>query len=74
MTPTPIAVHGASGRMGRRMIALAPGAGLSVCAAYVRPESAERGRDAGELAGVGPTGIVLNPLGGLAQTGARVMI
>lgn len=74
MTSTPIAVHGASGRMGRRMIALASGVDLVVRAAYVRPESAERGRDAGELAGVGRTGIVVGPLGDLAQTGAKVVI
>lgn len=74
MSLTPLAVHGATGRMGRRMVALAPGAELGLVAAYVRPASAELGRDAGEVAGVGQAGVPLAPLEGLAATGAQVMI
>lgn len=74
MSLTPVAVHGATGRMGRRMIALAPAAQLVVTAAYVRAGSADHGRDAGEVAGVGPTGVALAPLADLAGSGAKVMI
>ncbi|GIW73467.1 MAG: 4-hydroxy-tetrahydrodipicolinate reductase [Planctomycetota bacterium] len=55
-------VHGASGRMGRRVVALAAAQpGWQVVAALGRPGSQLLGRDAGELAGVGPLGVPLQP-------------
>lgn len=56
--PTPIAIHGAAGRMGRRLVALAAAdPGLTLAAAVARPGHAHLGADAGELAGVGRVGV-----------------
>ena len=53
-----IAVHGAAGRMGQRVIALASAdSGLQVVAAIDSPNSPSLGKDAGELAGVGTLGV-----------------
>ena len=53
-----IAVHGAAGRMGRRIIALASRADdLQVVAALERPGHPELGTDAGTLAGVAMLGV-----------------
>jgi 4-hydroxy-tetrahydrodipicolinate reductase len=55
---TTIAINGAGGRMGQRLVALAKeDAGLKVVAAVDAPGSPALGRDAGELAGVGPIGV-----------------
>ncbi len=55
---TPIAVTGAAGRMGTRLVALAKqGKELDVVAAVERAEHAAQGRDAGEVAGIGPIGV-----------------
>lgn len=55
---TTIAINGAGGRMGQRLVALArEDAGLKVVAALDAPGSPALGRDAGELAGVGPVGV-----------------
>ena len=62
MSVIPLAVHGASGRMGRRMVALARESGLSVTHAFVSAVSPELGRDAGELAGVAALGVPLSTL------------
>lgn len=63
---TPIAIHGAAGRMGRRLVALAHAdAGLEVVAAADTSDHPELGKDAGELAGVGAIGVPLaDALGG----------
>ncbi len=56
--PTPIAVHGATGRMGRRLVALAAAdPGLTLAAAVARPGQPHLGADAGEVAGVGRVGV-----------------
>ncbi len=55
---TTIAIHGAGGRMGQRLVALAhEDHALKVVAALDAPGSPVLGRDAGELAGVGPIGV-----------------
>jgi 4-hydroxy-tetrahydrodipicolinate reductase len=55
---TTIAINGAGGRMGQRLVALAKeDPGLKVVAAVDAPGSPAVGRDAGELAGVGPIGV-----------------
>lgn len=56
-----IAITGAAGRMGRRLVALAgQDAKLRVVAAIERPDHPDQGRDAGELAGIGPIGVPLS--------------
>lgn len=55
---TTLAITGAAGRMGRRLVALAHGTpDLKLLAAIERPDSEHQGMDAGELAGVGPVGV-----------------
>lgn len=55
-----IAVTGASGRMGRTLIEASHGhAGVRLAAAVDRPGSPAFGRDAGELAGIGPIGVAV---------------
>ncbi|HEX4611042.1 MAG TPA: 4-hydroxy-tetrahydrodipicolinate reductase [Urbifossiella sp.] len=55
---TSIAIHGAGGRMGQRLVALAKDdPGLKVVAALASPGSPRLGRDAGEVAGAGPIGV-----------------
>jgi 4-hydroxy-tetrahydrodipicolinate reductase len=56
-----LAIHGAAGRMGRRLIALAgQDASLAVGAAIDAPQSPHLGQDSGQLAGVAANGIVLS--------------
>ncbi len=58
-----MAVAGAGGRMGRRIIALAgEDGGVQVVAALERAGHACLGRDAGELAGVGPLNLAVSEL------------
>jgi 4-hydroxy-tetrahydrodipicolinate reductase len=57
-----IAVMGASGRMGQRLIALARQDGnFNIVAAIERGDHPEMGRDAGELAGIGHIGLPITP-------------
>jgi 4-hydroxy-tetrahydrodipicolinate reductase len=57
---TSIAITGASGRMGRRLVSLArEAATFEIMGAVVRPDSPSLGKDAGELAGVGSLGLPL---------------
>jgi 4-hydroxy-tetrahydrodipicolinate reductase len=67
-----LAVVGASGRMGRAVVRLAHEQGVAlVCAVG----STDVGRDAGELAGVGPTGTcVVDGLAAIESTRADVVI
>ncbi len=59
--PIRLAIHGAAGRMGRRLIALGTADGsLRIVAAIDRSEHAESGRDAGHLAGIGPIDVPLS--------------
>ena len=61
MTQTRIAIHGAAGRMGRRLVALgAADSELSVVAALESPGHPRLGEDAGVVAGVGPVGTLLS--------------
>lgn len=55
---TTVAITGAAGRMGRRLIALlATSPDLKLLAAIERPDSAHQGEDCGELAGAGRNGV-----------------
>jgi 4-hydroxy-tetrahydrodipicolinate reductase len=60
MSVTSIAIHGAAGRMGRRLVALAgTDPALRVMAAIDSPTHPDLGRDAGHLAGVKELGVLL---------------
>src|ERR1700733_201837 len=53
-----VVIAGAGGRMGRTLIsAIAAAKGLTLAGAVDAPGSAIIGRDAGELAGLGPNGV-----------------
>lgn len=57
---TSIAITGAAGRMGQRLVALAKAdGGFTVAGAVERPDHPMLGRDAGEVAGAGPVGVQL---------------
>lgn len=69
---TAIAINGAGGRMGQRLVALAhEDAELRLVAAIDSPHGPLLGRDAGEVAGVGPIGI---PIGVDLPTNVEVVI
>ncbi|MGE5612187.1 MAG: 4-hydroxy-tetrahydrodipicolinate reductase [Bacillota bacterium] len=53
-----VAITGAAGRMGQRLVALAKqDGGFNVVAAIERPDHPSLARDAGEIAGIGPIGL-----------------
>jgi 4-hydroxy-tetrahydrodipicolinate reductase len=53
-----LAITGAAGRMGQRLVALAkPDAAFEIVAALEQPAHTSQGRDAGEIAGIGPFGL-----------------
>ncbi len=57
---TTIAIHGAAGRMGQRLIHLAhEDSGLKIVAALESPHHPALGRDIGELCGIGAIGVPL---------------
>ena len=57
---TTLAITGAAGRMGTRLVALATQSGdFSVVGGIERPGAPQLGRDAGEVAGVGPIGTLI---------------
>jgi len=65
-----IAVHGAAGRMGRRVVAIAAEEGVHrVAAALCRPGDPRAGTDAGAIAGCAPLGV---PLSEKLPEGARL--
>ena len=67
---THIAINGACGRMGQRLVALAKDdPELAVVAAVDSPKHPLQGKDAGELAGIGPIGV---PVTGELPLGAGV--
>ena len=69
---TRIAIHGAAGRMGKRLIALAAAdAEFSLVAAVESPGHAQLGEDAGTIAGVGSLGV---PLSSALDADADVVI
>ena len=55
--PNDLAITGCTGRVGKRLIALADSADARVVAALARPGHPSIGRDAGEVAGVNPIGV-----------------
>lgn len=62
---TRIAINGASGRMGKALIEAVRTSGAALTAAIVRPDNSLVDADAGELAGMGKTGVLL--VGDIAQ-------
>jgi 4-hydroxy-tetrahydrodipicolinate reductase len=59
-SPIKIAIHGAAGRMGQRLVALASNdAELKIVAALESPSHPKLGQDAGAVAGVGSIGVPL---------------
>src|ERR1700710_662849 len=57
---TTIAITGAAGRMGQRLVALARHlGGFEILGAIEKPESPHLARDAGEIAGLGSIGLPL---------------
>lgn len=61
MSKMRVAIHGAAGRMGRRLVALgAADRALAIVAALERADHPELGSDAGTLAGVGTLGVPLS--------------
>ena len=62
MSPIRIAIHGAAGRMGRRLIALgSTDPQLQIVAAIESPNHPCLGQDAGTLAGISPLAVALTP-------------
>jgi 4-hydroxy-tetrahydrodipicolinate reductase len=61
MPPIRIAIHGAAGRMGQRLVALTcADEALTLAAAIDAPSHPRLGEDVGVLAGVGPVGVPLS--------------
>jgi 4-hydroxy-tetrahydrodipicolinate reductase len=72
MKQTRIAIHGAAGRMGRRLVALgAADPELAVVAALESPDHPRLGDDSGAVAGIDAIGV---PLSGSLDAEADVMI
>lgn len=72
MTRTRVAIHGAAGRMGRRLVALgSTDPELQIVAALECAGHPELGRDAGSLAGVAALGV---PLTASLDTDAEVLV
>ena len=70
-----VAVVGAGGRMGRMLVdVIARGEDVHLAAACDRPDGAAVGRDAGEMAGSGPSGVVVTEDPDAAIAGADVVI
>jgi 4-hydroxy-tetrahydrodipicolinate reductase len=68
-------VAGASGRMGKRLIALVrESTDFQIVGAVERREHVDVGRDAGEVAGVGPLGVSIVDAIGKALPGAQVLL
>ena len=60
MSQLRVAIHGAAGRMGQRLIACVhQDAELQLAAALDSPKCPRLGEDAGEVAGCGKTGVVI---------------
>jgi 4-hydroxy-tetrahydrodipicolinate reductase len=72
---TDVVVGGAAGRMGARVVAcLREASDLRLVAAFEAPGHPAVGHDAGEGAGIGPTGVVIGADPGAAIAGDRVLI
>jgi len=73
--PIPVAILGASGRMGRTLLRCLPEfPALSLSGALTAPGAGLDGRDAGEVAGLAPLGVSLSERVGVALAGARVAV
>ena len=73
--PTAVTIAGAAGRMGTRLVALVKESpDLRLAAALEAPGHASVGRDAGEVAGVGRTGVVITDDVAAAVAGDRVLV
>ncbi|HEY2414975.1 MAG TPA: 4-hydroxy-tetrahydrodipicolinate reductase [Pirellulaceae bacterium] len=73
MAVTSIAIHGAAGRMGRRLIALgASDPELKIVAAVDSPTHPDLGKDAGALAGINPLNLPLTEHFGDAHPAAVI--
>jgi 4-hydroxy-tetrahydrodipicolinate reductase len=60
MSAIRLAIHGAAGRMGQRLIALGSSdSAMKIAAALESPQHPRLGEDAGSVAGVGPLGVPL---------------
>ena len=74
-TPIDLIVAGAAGRMGTRIVALARDTpGLRVVAALEASGHRSVGADAGELAGIGPSGVTVASDAAAAITANRVLV
>ena len=69
-----VAIHGATGRMGLALVRLARAAGDEVVGGACASGDPAIGRDLGELAGIGPLGVVAMPDTASALLGAEVVI
>ena len=69
-----IAVCGAAGRMGQRIIVAAREAGCTVSGALERPGHELIGQDAGQIAGCGPLGVAISDDINAVVAGCDVMI
>ena len=68
-------VAGASGRMGKRLVALMrESADFRIVGAVERKDHVDVGRDAGEVAGVGPLGVAILDVVDKALSGAQVLL
>jgi len=68
-------VAGASGRMGKRLVALMrESADFQIVGAVERKDHVDVGRDAGEVAGVGPLGVAILDVVDKALHGAQVLL
>jgi 4-hydroxy-tetrahydrodipicolinate reductase len=69
-----LAIHGATGRMGLSIVRLARAAGDEIVGGACSPGDPGVGRDLGELAGIGPLGVVASADTASALLGADVVI
>jgi 4-hydroxy-tetrahydrodipicolinate reductase len=69
-----LAICGATGRMGLAVARLAASEGMRIVGAIASPESAGRGRDIGELAGIGNVGVAVDSQAAGGLVGADVVI
>jgi 4-hydroxy-tetrahydrodipicolinate reductase len=69
-----LAIHGVTGRMGQAVTRIAASEGVTIVGAIASPGSAGLGRDAGEIAGAGPVGVVVSADAGSGLLGADVVI
>jgi 4-hydroxy-tetrahydrodipicolinate reductase len=73
--PTAVTIAGAAGRMGTRLVALVHEArDLHLAAALEAPRHPSVGRDAGEVAGVGPTGVLITDDVAAAVGANRILV